>query len=177
MLALALALELAATPGAPRLPSVDCLSCRGVLLAQDLPVEDRETELNGRIEQLNRQIRAVSSDWPPGAIIAAYFGYVLSPFALLGALMLPLALFAGPQLGALVVVGAVCLAVGVAGVGLLVAAVITGLNASEAAKEEKGQLVRERDRLQQELRELRRGRERVQPTHWPSPTLLAFASF
>ncbi|MFZ5471703.1 MAG: hypothetical protein ACOZIN_19930 [Myxococcota bacterium] len=146
MLALALALQLAASP------VTHCDSC-GLLAQTDAPV--RQAELERKISDLNTQIRAANTDWPPLSLAAAYAGYVLSPLVLIGGAFTAIALAAGSQTAFLLPLGVGVLVVGLAGVVFLIAGVVTGLDASSDAKAERQRLLDERSAVEEELRRLR----------------------
>lgn len=174
LIALALSLQLSAAPGSGFLSGSErCGSC---LLAQ-APERTREAELTREIDLLNSRIRSVSTDWPVGSLIASYFGYGLSPFFLIGALLVPAGLMAGGSMaGPLLAIGIITAGVGVLGVALLVVGIMTGLSASNQAKAEKAQLVQERERLEAELREVKRGQQRSHAPE-PAPAWITVAAF
>ncbi len=94
------------------------------------------------LASLNARIRAVNVNWPTGAVVAAYLGGIVLYVAVLSALVLiPLAsLTATPLL--------IMLGVGIAGAGLLIGGLVAGSNAAAAARMERDELIREREKLE-----------------------------
>jgi len=159
-LGLALGVLSAPTQEAPRL---SCEACETLLVAAAVaPVSGAEQELVRRIEELTLRTRNMDVDWPVMSILAAYTGYVLSPFLLIGVPLLIVGLTSTAEFaGMLVTIGAVTTGLAGVGVVLLVVGLVTGTSASNAAKEERSRLIDERIRLENQLKELRQSRAPV----------------
>ncbi|MBZ4415226.1 hypothetical protein [Myxococcus sp. RHSTA-1-4] len=191
MLTLVAAVLLAATPTSPS-PSLLSpesgrhLSAR-LLVAQappEAPASRVDPELDARIHELTRQvallqseIRGIDVNFPVGSLLMAYFGYVLSPLLLVGIPLIIVGLGEeddGDQ-ATMIGVGAGLSLAGVAGVGLLVAGFINGTQASNDNRARREELIRERIRLEDELRDLkarRDARTTLQARRWqPRPTI------
>ncbi|MCU0696909.1 MAG: hypothetical protein MUC96_10300 [Myxococcaceae bacterium] len=185
-LSLAVALVLSAADA----PSNDAVSLassafetRGArLLAQaPPPLPDRTSggsaariaQLDAEITSLNDQLRALNTDWPFGALAMAYVGWIVSPVALVGLVILGVgALAMAPQI---ITVGVIVLVVGLAAVALGIAGIVVGVSASGKAKEEKQQLERRRRELQDELRALKG--QAASGLGAPGGTLFTLATF
>ncbi len=165
-LALLFALGLLVLPSAAEAsPSVSCDGC--ALLASDRPVRRvddsaRLLELENRVDELNREIRGINTNWPGGYIALAYVGYVVAPMGIIGGssfLIYGLLLSSVEMtrsLGiALAAIGAGGLVLGLAGVGAIVFAVIRGTAVANEAKARRDVLVDERQGLERELDRLR----------------------
>ena len=130
------------------------------LLVAQAPSESREArtrELTREVEEINARLRQTSSNWPLGSLAMTYAGLVLSPLLLVGVPVLLVGLAAlVPHALVLTTVGAVLTVLGGGGVVLLVVGLVTGLQASERAKVERNELILQRGRLEDELRELKR---------------------
>jgi hypothetical protein len=192
-----IAVLLAATPTAPR-PSLlqpepgRYLSAR-LLVAQahqetptppPLPVSE-EVDLDARIQVLTRQvgllndeIRGISTDWPTSSLVMAICGYVLSPMLLLGVPLMVLSALASTegddtgQTESLLAAGLGLTVAGLAGVGLVVGGVVTGVRASSVQRARRSELVSERIRLETELRDLKARRDMPRTRRWePRPTV------
>ena len=181
MLTLALSLQLVATSGPP--PSLHLLDRpprAGMLLGQasvTAPI-GREQELQRDIDDLNGRIRDLKTDWPLGAIIGAYFGFSAAaaiPVGLIITLIGVLAASAGG--GILLIIGLIVTGVGVAGLVVGIMSVVSGGAAQEAAKRERGELVRQREALERELKGLRQGAQGVERLPATPPTMLTLAAF
>ncbi|MDY7226937.1 hypothetical protein [Hyalangium rubrum] len=117
----------------------------------------RIRELTSQVEELNSRIRALDTDWPVGAVVMTYSGYVLSPLLVVGLPLLIIGAASTAEIaGTLTAIGAATTIVGGVGVVLLIAGIVTGINASSGARAERQELLRERTRLEDELRELKR---------------------
>jgi hypothetical protein len=117
------------------------------LLAQaEAPLEaPMAAPLATQIEQLNVRIRAVNVNWPTGAVVVSYAGGALLYIAGVTLLtLLPLGMLAGAPL--LVFAG-----LAIAAAGMLIGGLIVGSNTAAAARAERDELMRERDRLKREL--------------------------
>jgi hypothetical protein len=132
--------------------------------------EDREArirELTREVDALNARLRQTSSNWPIGSIVMSYAGYVLSPLLLVGVPVLIFGLASSTQYALTVAaVGAGLTVLGAGGVALLIVGIVTGLEASERTKAERNELLRERGRLEDELRELKRSRPESSVQAW-----------
>ncbi|WNG33734.1 hypothetical protein F0U60_08900 [Archangium minus] len=144
-----------------------------LLAVQDAPAEggsrldapapdDREArirQLTREVEDINARLRQTSSNWPIGSVVMAYSGYVLAPLLLVGLPMLVIGLTSTVSYATtLVAVGAVLSVLGGGGVALLILGITSGLEASGKAKVEREELLRQRNALEDELRELKRVR-------------------
>lgn len=132
--------------------------------------EDREARIRAltrEVEELNARLRQTSSNWPIGAIVMSYAGYVLSPLLLVGVPVLVIGLAAGTQSAlTIAAVGAALTVLGGGGVALLIVGIVTGLEASERSKAERNELILERGQLEDELRELKRSRPESSVQAW-----------
>jgi hypothetical protein len=143
----------------------------------DPELDARINELSQQVALLQSEIRSINVNFPTGSLVMTYFGYVLSPLLLLG---LPLVIYgfgaadAGDRAGFLNVGGGLTVA-GLVGVGLFVAGLINGSRESNANRARREELVRERIRLEDDLRDLkarRDARSALQARRWqPRPTL------
>lgn len=163
---------LTATPGQASLlsPAEAPLRSSARLLAQASPEtpppplvsapDTRIRELTARVDELNERIRTLNTDWPLSSVVMTYTGYVFAPFLLVG---LPLAIIGlastAEFASTLATIGLVTTAVGGVGAVLLIAGIVTGINASQGPRAERQQLIRERTRLEDELRALKRRQE------------------
>jgi hypothetical protein len=125
-------------------------------LSEDL--DTRIHDLTLQVTALNDEIRGIDVNWPIGWLVMAYFGYVLGPLLLVG---IPLLVFSGlaedvETHDTVVALGVGLTGVGVAGVGLLVAGLVTGSRTANVNRQRRDDLVRERIRLEDELRGLKR---------------------
>lgn len=144
--------------------------------------EARIRELTLQVSLLNDRIRALNTDWPMSSVVMTYTGYVFSPLLLVGVPLLIVGIASTAEIaGTLTVVGTVLTVLGGVGAVVLVAGIVTGINATTASRAERQALIRERTRLEDELRELKRrgdaGVHRWSPER-PEPALtLASISF
>ncbi|OJT21793.1 hypothetical protein BO221_23745 [Archangium sp. Cb G35] len=140
------------------------------LLVAQAPSESREArirELTREVEEINARLRQTSSNWPVGAIAMSIAGYVLSPLLLVGVPVIIVGLASSAQYALTVTtVGAVLTALGVGGVALLIMGLVTGLQASELARVERNELILQRGRLEDELRELKRSGSESSVRSW-----------
>jgi hypothetical protein len=146
-------------------------SARLLVAQQEAPAprdpETRIRELTREVEDLNARLRQTSSNWPIGALVMSYAGYVLSPMLLVGVPLLIVGLAAGTQSAlTLAAVGAALTVLGGGGVALLIVGIVSGLEASERAKVEREELIRRRGQLEDELRELKRSRPEASVQAW-----------
>lgn len=191
-----IAVLLAATPTPPSLSLLQpesgrYLSAR-LLVAQAAPtppplppsaevdLDERIRELTYRVGMLQRQIRAINTNWPARALVLSIVGYVLSPLALVG---IPLLIFGAASLGEedhgeaglLLGVGLGLTAAGAAGIGLVTVGAITGIREASVHRARRDELVQERIRLEDELRDLKTRRDArgvLQARRWqPRPTV------
>jgi hypothetical protein len=99
-----------------------------------------------QVAALSLRIRAINVNWPTAAVVLSYVGGIVVYVAVVTALvLLPLASLAGTPL-------LVLLGVAIAGAGMLIGGLVIGSNTAAAAKAERDELIRERDRLQREVR-------------------------
>jgi hypothetical protein len=159
--------SLLSSPEAPLRPSAR-------LLAQASPEapppplvsapDARIHELTARVAELNERIRTLNTDWPLSSVAMTYTGYVFAPFLLIGLPLTIVGLVSTAEFAStLATIGLVTTAVGGVGVVLLIAGIVTGINASQGPRAERQQLIRERTRLEDELRALKRRQEAVLP--------------
>ncbi|MDX2013584.1 MAG: hypothetical protein SFW67_25550, partial [Myxococcaceae bacterium] len=74
----------------------------------------RIAQLDAEITSINDQLRVLNTDWPFGALAMAYVGWIVSPVALVGLIILGVgALAMAPQI---ITVGVIVLVVGLAAV-------------------------------------------------------------
>jgi hypothetical protein len=149
------------------------------------PAEPRvDPELDARIRELTQQvallqseIRGIDVNFPMGSLVMAYLGYVLAPMVLLGIPLIVIGLGEedDDDQATLVGLGAGLSVAGAAGVALLISGLITGTQASKVHRARREELIRERIRLEDELRDLkarRDARATLQARRWqPRPTL------
>lgn len=126
------------------------------LLVPDAPA--REATLEADIAAINARIKAVNVNWPTGAVILSYAGGLVTYVALLLGLV-------GGFIGSLLIPA---VAVGIGGLGLLIAGLIVGMNAAATAKADRDALIDEREALQRELEQLRT-RPSVVDRAFPTP--------
>ncbi len=150
------------------------------------PEEDldaRIQELTLRVSLLQSEIRGIDTNWPAGSLVMAYSGYVLSPLLLLGIPLILIGLDKSGEdnAGTWLALGAGMTVGGVAGVGLLIAGVVTGAQGASVNRARREELVRQRIQLEDELREVRARRDArgvLQARSWtprPGIPLVAFA--
>jgi hypothetical protein len=137
------------------------------------PVGTRALQLEAEIQELNAQLREVNVGWPAGAIAMAVIGWVVSPAALVGLLLLLVAAIEPALLFPAVVVTII----GLGGVALGIAGIVTGVGASTRAKLERDELVARRRQLEEELRSVRGSPGGVNRSFEASPRLITLASF
>lgn len=150
-------------------------------LAEDL--DARARELTQQIAMLQSEIRSVDTNWPAGSLVMAYSGYVLSPLLLLGIPLIIVGMSTSNEdnAGTLLALGVGLTVGGVAGVGLLIAGVVTGSTQAGINRAHREGLVRERIRLEDELRDVKARRDArgaMQPRQWTPRAgipLVAFA--
>ncbi|QDE88378.1 hypothetical protein BHS06_05045 [Myxococcus xanthus] len=127
-------------------------------LAEDL--DARARELTQQIAMLQSEIRSVDTNWPAGSLVMAYSGYVLSPLLLLGIPLIIVGMSSSnDDAGTLLALGVGTTLGGVAGVGLLIAGVVTGSKQAGINRAHRESLVRERIRLEDELRDVKARRD------------------
>ncbi len=121
-------------------------------------LEARIQDTSQQIKALNARIDAVDTRWPGSSLLMATVGVVMGglaaiavPFVLLGSLL-------GIENNALLPVAVV----GGTGLVLLVIGYVSGERATEPARAERDELIRERDALRLELKELKQERKRQQ---------------
>lgn len=166
---------LAAAPidAAPVSTHCDRCSLTGTLLAQadsppplpgdSMPEPRTRAELQQRVNVLNSEIRSVDVNWPVKYLLIGYGGYLLVPIGVgggVGALVFGLLLASEGVASAaalLLTVGAVGLAVGALGVAAIVYAWTSGNAQADAARKRREALILEREKYEDQLRELRRG--------------------
>ncbi len=136
---------------------------------------EREQELERKIANLNAQIRAINTDWPPGAVVLSVVGYILSPFLLIGLPLMLVASVAGPGANVLLAIGIGTTVLGAVGLGCLIAGIVSGLNSQADARAERERLMQERQALEAELNALRRSRN--ESVRAPSPVMVTLADF
>lgn len=132
---------------------------------------------------LQSEIRTVDTNWPAGSLVMAYSGYVLSPLLLLGIPLIIVGMGSSDDddAGSLLGLGVGMTVGGVAGVGLLIAGIITGSKEANLNRSRREEMVRERIRLEDELRDVKARRDArgaLQTRTWtprPSLPLVAFA--
>ncbi len=143
-----------------------------VAQAEEDSREERIRELTREVDALNQRLRGLSSNWPTSALLMSYAGYTLAPLVLPGIPLLIAGLVLGTELAPIfVTVGAVLSGVGGVGVVLLVAGLVSGFNAVEAARSERGRLIQERERLEDELRALKSARPEAEVGRLPAGSL------
>lgn len=150
-----------------------------LLLAQGSSGEsanaERMRELTREVEDLNLRLRAINVNPPLGSVVMAYAGYILAPMLLIGLPVLLVGLAAvTPYTGALIGVGAGLTVVGTGGVVLLVSGIVSSISATEAARAEREELIRQRGQLEDELRELKRARQESSLQPWRDGRAEAF---
>lgn len=126
------------------------------LLVPEAPT--REATLQADITALNARIKAMNVNWPTGAVILSYAGGLVTYVAVLlgitsgfvGSLLIP------------------AIAAGIAGLGLLIAGLVVGMNAAATARSDREALIDEREALQRELDQLRT-RPSVVDRAFPTP--------
>ncbi len=154
----------------PAAPSVDAAE-----------LDARIRELTSQVGLLQSEIRSIDVNFPIGSLVMAYFGYVLTPLVLIGIPLIIIGLDADnvDDRDLLVNLGTGLTVAGAVGVGLLVAGLVTGSRESNANRAQREELVRERIRMEDELRELkarRDARSSLQVRRWqPRPTLPVLA--
>ena len=200
MLSLVAAVLLAAAPtsSAPSLLAPEPLSSGRHLSARLLtqapsetpseapppPASQVDPELDARIRELTQQvallqseIRAIDVNFPTGSLVMAYFGYVLSPLILVGIPLIIVGLGEpdDDDQATLLGAGAGLTVAGAVGVGLLVAGLVKGTRESNANRVRREELIRERIRMEDDLRDLKARRDArvtLQARRWqPRPTL------
>jgi|GEM_PF-2116317 hypothetical protein len=143
----------------------------------DADLEARIQELTSQVGLLQSEIRSIDVNFPTGSLVMAYFGYVLSPLLLIGVPLLIIGLDESDDddRAILVGVGTGLTVTGAVGVGLLVGGLVTGSRKSSANRTRREELIRERIRMEDELRDLktrRDARSSLQARRWrPHPTL------
>jgi hypothetical protein len=157
---------------APARPSAPPASLPG-----DAELDARIRELTTQVGLLQSEIRSIDVNFPIGSLVMAYFGYVLTPLALIG---IPLIIIGADadnvdDRDTLVHLGTGLTVAGAVGVGLLIAGLVTGYQESNVNRARREELVRERIRLEDDLRDLkarRDARSSLQARRWqPRPTL------
>lgn len=131
-------------------------------------------DLEMRINSLNNQIRLTQMGWPGGSIAMTVVGFVVSSM-LLPAMFVWL--FAGIAGGSsLVGVAAALTVIGVVGLAVAIAGIITGVSSQANAKTHRDELVLEREQLERQLRAARTGDYSVERLS-PAPALITLAQF
>ncbi|QRN95940.1 hypothetical protein JRI60_44040 [Archangium violaceum] len=137
--------------------------------------EERIRELSREIEDINARLRRTDTNWPIGSLVMAYAGYVLGPMLLIGLPLIIYGLAVSTQYAAtLVGIGAALTVLGGGGVALLIIGIVSGINASEAARVERDDLVRRRGQLEDELRELKQARPWSSMQSWRDEGVQSF---
>lgn len=159
MLGVLLQLTLATMPGTATAPRAAHLLTQSEppLLVPEAPT--REATLEADITALNARIKAMNVNWPTGAVILSYAGGLVTYIALLLGLV-------GGFVGSLLIPA---IAVGIGGLGLLIAGLVVGMNVAATAKSDRDALIDEREVLQRELDQLRT-RPSVVDRVFPTPT-------
>ncbi|WP_164008085.1 hypothetical protein [Pyxidicoccus trucidator] len=143
----------------------------------DPELEARIQDLTSQVGLLQSEIRSIDVNFPIGSLVMAYFGYVLSPLLLIGIPLIIIGLNAddSDDRSTLVGLGTGLSVTGAVGVGLLVGGLVTGSRESSANRARREELIRERIRLEDDLRDLktrRDARSTLQARRWrPHPTL------
>ncbi|WP_141256846.1 MULTISPECIES: hypothetical protein [unclassified Myxococcus] len=144
-------------------PAEEAPDVSGTSTPPPLPVDldARARELTQQIAMLQSEIRSVDTNWPAGSLVMAYSGYVLSPLLLLGIPLIIVGMSASndDDAGTLLALGVGTTLGGVAGVGLLIAGVVTGSKQAGINRAHRESLVRERIRLEDELRDVKARRD------------------
>jgi hypothetical protein len=153
MLSTVLAIGLSTLSPNPATTPALCESCRLLARAEraDPEVEARRQELRRRINELTTETRGMKTDFPVGALMLSYVGYVFAPFLLIGLFVTAIAPFIG---GSTLLVGLALTALGVGGVVALVVGLTSGFKAQEEMRARRDALVNERLRLEEELKSL-----------------------
>ena len=153
MLSTLLAIGLSTLAPNPSTTDSWCDSCRLLAAAErgEEDIEVRRRELRRRIDELTSQTRSMKTDFPIGALVLSYAGYVLSPFLLIGLGVVAISSAFG---GSALAVGLALTAIGMAGIVALVVGLVTGFKAQEELRAKREELVNERLRLEEELRSL-----------------------
>ncbi|WP_257455103.1 hypothetical protein [Archangium lipolyticum] len=129
--------------------------------------EERIRALSREIDDINTRLRRTSTNWPIGSLVMSYAGYVLAPMLLVGLPLIVYGLAVSTQYAAtLVGIGAALTVLGGGGVALLIVGIVSGINASEAARAERDDLLRRRGQLEDELRELKQARPESSVQAW-----------
>jgi hypothetical protein len=132
MLALALTLQLAATPH--------------LLDPQDFP---NEQAMRQRLDDLTWEAHTLDTSWPMTSLVPMIIGTSFGPaFTLVGALVLAGGLVAIP---AIVVAAVIILAVGLAGDGVMIFSLVRGQRAVDDSLARRDALLRERDEVRRML--------------------------
>lgn len=165
-------------------PSEEAPDVSGAPTPPPLPddLDARARELTQQIAMLQSEIRSVDTNWPAGSLVMAYSGYVLSPLLLLGIplIIVGMSTSNNDDAGTLLALGVGMTVGGVAGVGLLIAGVVTGSTQAGINRAHREGLVRERIRLEDELRDVKARRDArgaMQTRTWaprPGIPLVAF---
>lgn len=160
MVGVLLQLTLATMPGTVTAPRAAHLLAQSEppLLVPEAP--SREATLEADIASLNTRIKAINVNWPTAALILSYAGGLVTYVSVLLVLV-------GGVLGSTLLVPAI--AVGLGGIGLLIAGLIVGMNMAANAKGDRDALIDERDVLQRELDQLRTRPNSVDRA-FPTPT-------
>lgn len=143
----------------------------------DAALESRIRELTSQVGLLQSEIRSIDVNFPIGSLVMAYFGYVLTPLLLIGIPLIIVGLGESDDedRSTLVGIGTGLTVTGAVGVGLLVGGLVSGSRASSANRTRREELIRERIRMEDELRDLksrRDARSTLQARRWrPHPTL------
>ncbi|MFP2906286.1 hypothetical protein ACLESD_14710 [Pyxidicoccus sp. 3LFB2] len=142
----------AAPPAPPSQPSAPLM---------DADLEARIQELTSQVGLLQSEIRSIDVNFPIGSLVMAYFGYVLTPLLLIGIPLIIVGLGESDDddQATLVGIGTGLTVTGAVGVGLLVGGLITGSRASSANRLRREELIRERIRMEDDLRDLKARRD------------------
>jgi hypothetical protein len=135
----------------------------------------REAQLQADINAINDKLRGLKSDWPTVSVVMAYVGWSAAPLVLVGLLFM--AIGGGLGVPVITLVGVVVLVLGIAGIALGIAGVVTGISASNAAKAERDELIRQRGELEGQLKALRAQPGAVDRSFESSPRLFTVAAF
>lgn len=189
MIATLLVTVLAVGPAADRAPAAECRACSLIAQAEvppplppDAPRLQTEEELQSRVDTLNHEIRGINVNWPPKYIVMAYGGYVFAPtgifgggFLLLFGLLTTSANLPGGFGPIFLAVGGVGVLLGVLGVIAIIYAWTAGNAETEANRARRNELILERQRLEEQLRQMRR----LPPAHHTvsAPVMLSVLRF
>ncbi|MFP2934292.1 hypothetical protein ACLESO_56075 [Pyxidicoccus sp. 3LG] len=127
----------------------------------DAELDARIRELTTQVALLQSEIRAIDTNWPIGSVVMAYAGYILAPLLLVGVPLIIIGLGESDEddRATLVGLGAGASVGGAVGVGLLIAGLVSGSREANVNRVRREELIRERIRLEDELRDLKSRRD------------------